>query len=125
MIDECYASKDPLAQLEPERVCHRMLLINDVSLHTTSFTMQNLILDLFSTDPSLGYIEALRAECATALAESEGKWTREAVGKLKLLDSAIRESMRISTVGTIMLPRKVKQIRDPSWTFKLILDSSR
>ncbi|RYP59541.1 hypothetical protein DL769_008483 [Monosporascus sp. CRB-8-3] len=107
IIDECYGSSRP-SQLDPKRVCHRLLLINDVSLHTTAFTMQDFILNLFSTDPSLGYVEILREECATVLGEAGGVWTRNAVEKLKLVDSAIRESMRLSPVGTIMLPRKVK-----------------
>ncbi|KAI0809679.1 ent-kaurene oxidase [Xylaria sp. FL0064] len=107
IIEECYSSLNPTAQLDPIRVCHRLVLINDVSLHTSSFTLQNLILDLMSTDPSLGYVEILRKECATVLTQSNGVWTRDAVNHLKLVDSAIRESMRISTVGTIMLPRKV------------------
>ncbi len=68
--------------------------------------MQNFILDLFSTDPSLGYVDALREECAAVFHE-HGSWTRSAVEKLTLVDSAIRESMRLSPVGTIMLPRKV------------------
>ncbi|KAI0502860.1 ent-kaurene oxidase [Xylaria bambusicola] len=107
IIEECYSSQNPAAQLDPKRVCHRIVPINDVSLHTSSFTLQNLILDLMSTDPSLGYVETLRKECAAALRKANGVWTRDAVSSLKLVDSAIRESMRISTVGTIMLPRKV------------------
>ncbi|KAI1822654.1 ent-kaurene oxidase [Xylaria intraflava] len=107
IIEECYSSQNPAAQLDPVRVCHRVILINDVSLHTSSFTLQNFILDLMSTDPSLGYVDTLRRECVNALKQSNGVWTRDAVNNLKLVDSAIRESMRISTVGTIMLPRKV------------------
>ncbi|RYP13800.1 hypothetical protein DL767_010579 [Monosporascus sp. MG133] len=106
IIDECYHSSRP-SQLDPRRICHRLLLINDISLHTTAFTIQDFILNLFSTDPSLGYVEILREECTTVLGEARGAWTRNAVEKLKLVDSAIRESMRLSPVGTIMLPRKV------------------
>lgn len=69
--------------------------------------MQDFILNLFSADPSLGYVEILREECRSVLEQAGGVWSRSAVEKLKLVDSAIRESMRISPVGTIMLPRKV------------------
>jgi hypothetical protein len=68
---------------------------------------QNLILDLFSTDPSLGYVETLRKECATVLAEAGGKWTRAAVVKLTLVDSCIRESMRLNPFAIVGLPRTV------------------
>lgn len=74
---------------------------------TTTYTAQNLILDLFSTNPVLGYVDILRQECENALSESDGKWTPEAIKKLRLVDSAIRESMRMNPFGTLSLPRQV------------------
>ncbi|KJZ74566.1 hypothetical protein HIM_06162 [Hirsutella minnesotensis 3608] len=106
MIDECYACPDP-GQLELGRVCDRLLISNDVSLLSTAFSAQNLILDLFSTDPALGYVDTLRRECSLAFRESGGKWTWDAISKLRLVDAAIRESLRLSPVGSVMLPRKV------------------
>jgi hypothetical protein len=71
---------------------------------------QNFILDLFSTDPALGYVEILRAECARVLEEAGGTWTRAAVIKLTLVDSAIRESMRLQPFAIVGLPRTVSLI---------------
>lgn len=106
LIEESYAS--PLKdELVPERVWHRLLIMNNVSLLTTSYTVQNALLDLFSSDPSLKYAEILRDEAAKALESTGGIWTSESVGKLKLLDSAIRESMRVSPMGPLMLARTV------------------
>ncbi|OTA76494.1 hypothetical protein M434DRAFT_38838 [Hypoxylon sp. CO27-5] len=107
IIDDCYASINSKDQLSLKRVCHRLLLVNDISMLTTAFTAQNFILDLFSTNPSLGYAETLREECKRALEESDGKWTHETVRKLRLVDSAIRESMRLSPLGSLLLPRRV------------------
>lgn len=109
LIDECYiaAAKGDVGQLEPKRVAHRLLLVNDISLHSTSFTVQNVILDLFSSDPSLGYVDALRNEASTVLAKSGGVWTRDAVRDLKLIDSMIRESMRLNPFAICGLPRTV------------------
>lgn len=109
LIDECYAAaaKGDVGQLEPKRVAHRLLLVNDISLHSTSFTVQNVILDLFSSDPSLGYVEILREEAKTVLASAGGIWTRDAVHKLKLIDSMIRESMRLNPFAICGLPRTV------------------
>ncbi|KAG6358351.1 hypothetical protein INS49_014235 [Diaporthe citri] len=115
LIDECYASPNPEEQLVLKRVCcysnplrpNRLLILNDVSLLITAYTCQNLLLDLFSTDPRLGYVEALRDECARALAESGGTWDHTAVKKLRLVDSAIRESMRLNPFGSVLLPRRV------------------
>jgi hypothetical protein len=107
IIDECYSSKNPEAQLDPKRVCQRLLFVNDVSMLTTAYTAQNLILDLFSTDPSLHYVDILRQECEDAIRESGGEWTPSAIQKLLLVDSAIRESMRMNPFGTLTLPREV------------------
>ncbi|KAI9155656.1 Cytochrome P450 monooxygenase gloP [Paramyrothecium foliicola] len=107
MIDECYASSKPEEHLTLKRLCNRLLLVNDVSLLTTSYTAQNVILDLFSTDPKDGYVDKLREECKRALKEGGGVWTPGAVKKLQLVDSAIRESMRLNPFGTLLLPRKV------------------
>ncbi|KAM4066397.1 cytochrome p450 [Hirsutella rhossiliensis] len=106
IIDECYASPNR-EQLDLGRVCERLLIANDISLLTTAFTAQNFILDLYSSDPARGYVDALREECADVLRESGGKWTPDAVENLRLVDAAIRESMRISPLGSVLLPRKV------------------
>ncbi|KAL2837981.1 cytochrome P450 [Aspergillus pseudodeflectus] len=120
IIDECYESGQP-SQLAPERVALRLLILNMVSLHSTSFTLQNLILDLASTDPELQVMEALRSECATVLEEAGGTWTSDALKKLSLLDSVIRESIRLTPFGNIGLPRTVVHptglpIQNPSIT---------
>ncbi|KAL5409433.1 hypothetical protein PMIN03_005991 [Paraphaeosphaeria minitans] len=106
VIDECYTSKDPEAQLLPTRVCQRLLFVNDISMLTTAYAAQNLLLDLFSTDPALRYAETLRQECETALRNAGGEWTHAAVQELRLVDSALRESMRMSPFGTLGLPRE-------------------
>ncbi|KAF3066380.1 Ent-kaurene oxidase [Daldinia childiae] len=69
--------------------------------------MQNMILDLYGPDTSADTIRELREEAARVLEESGGSWTREAVQNLKLIDSAIREAMRITPFACIGLPRTV------------------
>lgn len=76
-------------------------------MYSTAYTSQNVILDLASSDPSSGYIDALREESARVLKEAGGSWTRQAVTKLKLVDSAIRESMRIRPFNSVGVPRTV------------------
>lgn len=67
-----------------------------------------MILDLFSSDPALGYVDALRDEAASVLAKFGGCWTRDAVRELKLIDSMIRESMRLNPFAIVGLPRTVR-----------------
>ncbi|KAH8688015.1 cytochrome P450 [Tricladium varicosporioides] len=106
IIEESYATNDP-QQLDPTRVTHRLLYVNDISLHSTSFTVQNVILDIYNAEDSLNLIEALREECSAILREAGGSWTREAVQKLKLVDATIRESMRLTPFASVGLPRTV------------------
>ncbi|TRX87809.1 hypothetical protein FHL15_011302 [Xylaria flabelliformis] len=105
-IEESYATGDP-DHLDPMRIALRLVYLNDISTHSTSFTAANVILDLASSDPSLGYIKALREESARVLKEADGSWTRQAVSELKLIDSTIRESMRMSPFNSIGVPRTV------------------
>ncbi|KAI1996360.1 hypothetical protein LOZ54_000233 [Ophidiomyces ophidiicola] len=106
VIEECYDNGN-LKQLTLNNIGFRLLLLNDVSIPSTSFSVQSLILDLFATDPSLGFVETLRKESETVYEEAGREWTYEAVKKLKLVESAIRESMRISPLGSVALPRTV------------------
>ena len=89
---------------------HRLLIINNVSLLTTSYTIQNTILDLYSSNPSHGFVEILRDEAKRALKSTDGIWTAETVSRLPLMDSAIRESMRASPLGPLMLARTVRHL---------------
>jgi cytochrome P450 len=84
-----------------------MIFLNDISLHSTALMAQNLLFDLFHSDPSMGYVDLLRAEASSALAAAGGTWTRPAVMQLKLIDSTIRESMRLHPFASIGLPRTV------------------
>lgn len=113
MIDEAYASGDP-RQLEAKRLTHRLIFVNDISMHSTGYTASNVIRDLVRQDPSLGYIEALRHESASVLKEAGGSWSRQAVTKLHLIDSTIRESMRLSPFFSAGLPRRVSYPPPPT-----------
>jgi hypothetical protein len=55
----------------------------------------------------MGYVDALRDEAASVLAKAGGVWTRDAVRDLKLIDSMIRESMRLNPFAIVGLPRTV------------------
>jgi hypothetical protein len=66
-------------------------------------------------------VETLREECAAVLKEFGGSWTRDAVKKLKLVDSALRESIRLQPVNIIGLPRTVSFVLFP---FLFVFDYS-
>jgi hypothetical protein len=66
-----------------------------------------VMLDLFSSPPEKGYVEALREEAARVLAEDGGRWTKAGVAKLIRIDSTIKESMRWKGGSARGLPRTV------------------
>ncbi|KAM0261337.1 hypothetical protein ACHAPA_009810 [Fusarium lateritium] len=110
---------DP-SELDPTMISKRLLPLEFASFHTTILTGHSFLLDLISTDPSCGYIEALREESARVLAEEGGRWTRNGLSRLYRLDSAMRESQRISNIATTIIHRKVvaeEGIKNPteSW----------
>ena len=85
----------------------RISVINFAVVHTSTFSITNAILDLVSSDPSLHYLDQLREEAAAVLAENDGIWTKKGLSKMYRIDSALRESLRISAFLADGMVRKV------------------
>lgn len=84
----------------------RILLLNLVSIHTSSLTITNVILDLVSCGrPEV--IQELRHEIETVLGQCGGVWTKSALAKMEKLDSVFRESARLNTLIAVGLRRRV------------------
>lgn len=103
-IDQAKESGDP-EMWKPRTLASRILLMNMVSIHTSSLTFTNVLLDLVSSKPE--YIEELRAEVATMLNETGGVWIKATLAKTVKLDSVFRESARLNTSVAVGLRRKV------------------
>ena len=83
-------------ELNADLISRRLMAINFAAIHTTTITATNLFFDLFSVDPSKGYVEGIREEAEQVFREEGGRWTKAGLQRLHRADSAIRESMRIS-----------------------------
>ena len=103
-LEQAKDSGDP-AMWKPRTLASRILLMNMVSIHTSSLTFTNVILDLVSSKSE--YIEELRTEVATVLNECGGVWTKAALARMIKLDSVFRESARLNTSVAVGLRRKV------------------
>jgi len=68
----------------------------------------NALLDIWSGPHATEVVEILRKEAEQVYEEHNGEWSKLALSKLIRLDSAIRESSRVSGVGGTALARKVK-----------------
>lgn len=103
-IQQAIDSGDPRMG-RPKTLAGRILLMNLVSIHTSSLTITNVMLNLVSSSPDV--IEELRAEIRTILDECGGNWTKLALAKMEKMDSVFRESARLNTLVAIGLRRRV------------------
>ncbi|KAH6706546.1 cytochrome P450 [Leptodontidium sp. MPI-SDFR-AT-0119] len=97
---------DP-AERTPEKIVKRLMVINFAAIHTSTFTATNILFDLFSSPTAAEDVKEIREEIQTVLAENNGKWDKNAVAKLIKTDSAVRESLRISTFMSHGMDRMV------------------
>ncbi|KAF8214831.1 cytochrome P450, partial [Mycena galopus ATCC 62051] len=89
-------------------LAYRFVLLNFAAITTTSVTVTNSILDIWSSSPEQNVVEILREEAQRVYAENNGQWTKAAVAQLVRLDSAIRESTRVSCIGGASIARRTK-----------------
>lgn len=107
LIDCMELAKSDPRELSEDLIVRRLLLLNMVAIHTTSMVTTNTILDLYSSPEKEEFVAGLREECERVLEQHNGKWTKEAVNSLLRVDSAIRETMRYSSLADVGLRRQV------------------
>lgn len=83
---------------------HRVILINFAAIHTTSSTLSDT---LFHLAPRPEYIEPLREEVEQII--DEYGWTKEAMGRMRKLDSFMRECSRYSGLGALSVTRHIRK----------------
>jgi len=83
----------------------RLLFLNFVSVHTFSWTINHVLLDLAASPE---YQDPLKEEIEMVLRRFGG-WTKRALTHMKKLDSVLRESQRVNAIvtGTSINPRRV------------------
>jgi hypothetical protein len=97
---------DPI-ESTPQKIANRIMTINFAAIHTSTFTATNILFDLYSSPSVDKYVKEIRREVAQALSESGGKWDKNTIAKLIKTDSAVRESLRISTFMSTGMDRVV------------------
>ncbi|KAI0398830.1 putative cytochrome P450 [Xylaria palmicola] len=103
-IQQAKAAGDPY-MWRSTVLADRILIVNFAAIHTTSFTSTEALLDLVSSKAE--YLDEIREEITSVLAAHGGQWNKRALSQLEKLDSAIRESARISSIVSIGLGRAV------------------
>ncbi|RMY22327.1 hypothetical protein D0867_02790 [Hortaea werneckii] len=99
-------STDP-RDTDPFSISSRLLGLNFVAVHTSCASLTNAVLDMMSPPAGESVFHELRAEAKTVHDSCQGKWTKARVNQLEKIDSALRESLRISTFKARGLERVV------------------
>lgn len=88
------------------RISRRLMVFNTAAVVSTAAALTHMVTDLY-TMPGIDQVsEELRHEIHSVLAE-EGGWTMRALNKMTKLDSAVKETMRLSSNGTGICARVV------------------
>lgn len=90
-------------------IAKRTMTTNFAAIHTTTMTSTNFLIDMLSTDPKEGVLEALTDEINTIEKERKGDWSKASLAMMTRMDSALRESMRLSGFVVWGVARKVVQ----------------
>ena len=115
-IDQAKSLDDPYYG-KVDTLAGRVLLNNFTSIHTSSFAITHVILDLASAKQE--YIVELRDEIISVLAKNGRQWNKGALAAMPKLDSVMRESARLNSFVVTAVNRKVvnpKGITTPSGT---------
>lgn len=107
-ILESQKAPDP-RERTTELITKRVMATNFAAIHTTTMTSTNFLIDMLSSDPKEGVLEALTDEINAIDKERPGDWTKASLAAMTRMDSALRESMRLSGFVVWGVARKVVQ----------------
>lgn len=107
-ILEAQRAVDP-AERTPDLIAMRTMTTNFAAIHTTTMTSSSLLIDMLSSDPKEGVLDALTEEINTIEKERKGDWSKASLAMMTRMDSALRESMRLSGFVVWGVARKVVQ----------------
>ncbi|KAH0555796.1 hypothetical protein GP486_006260 [Trichoglossum hirsutum] len=89
---------------DPKDIARLQLLVTFAGIHTSTMGVTNTMYDLAARPE---YIKPLRDEIEAVLADTDGKFTKQALTKMKKLDSFMLESQRVNPPEFATFTRKV------------------
>jgi len=106
LINEAASSQEH--KRDPVQIVYSLLSINQSSIYSTAFALTNAVFDLFSSPRCQEFVVAIREEIDLVKATFAGNVHYfEALQELHLLDSCIKESLRMGGFNTIAVMRMV------------------
>ena len=88
------------------------MLFSLASVQVPTAAATHLLVDIYSCSESFNLVNELRNEILSVLDSEGGQWTMAGLQKMVKLDSAIKESMRLSCFGQRGCTRKVGILAD-------------
>ncbi|KJZ69767.1 hypothetical protein HIM_10850 [Hirsutella minnesotensis 3608] len=106
LISRC--ASHGLEQLDTDKIAMRLLAINTMFVFAMSYVFSHAVIDMCVSPDRSEIMQGIREEVQRAIAATPGGLaSREAVDQLYRADSVLRESMRLSDVSVVSLPRDV------------------
>lgn len=88
-------------------IAKRYMAVSFAAIHTTSTMSTHILLNIAASPPKLDVVNSLREEASRVYNESGREWSKASLAKLVRMDSVIRESLRLGSLGAFGLVRKV------------------
>ncbi|PYI11634.1 cytochrome P450 [Aspergillus sclerotiicarbonarius CBS 121057] len=88
-------------------LAYRVFMINFPGVHTTAVSATSVLLDILSHPVEKELIKCLQEEIESIAVGSSGVWTADSLGQASLLDSAVKESLRLNGINAASPTRKV------------------
>ncbi|KAJ5374370.1 Ent-kaurene oxidase [Penicillium concentricum] len=114
LLEDCVKCDDA-REINPNLIVQRLLMLNFVAIETMAMSMSHTVIDLYSAPDCASFVAGLREELDRVWHEElqqqpqpqAGQWTKAGLDRLIRVDSTIRESMRVSDLSYIAVPRMV------------------
>ncbi|KAJ5810978.1 Ent-kaurene oxidase [Penicillium robsamsonii] len=114
LLEDCVKCDDA-REINPSLIVQRLLMLNFVAIETMAMSMTHTVIDLYSAPDCASFVAGLREELDRVWHEESqqqpqpqaGQWTKAGLDRLIRVDSTIRESMRVSDLSYIAVPRMV------------------
>lgn len=105
-----FASKHRKEELAVEQMTRRMCMSNLAFIYLASFTTTNILTNIVASDKQHSTISKLREEAEGFLAkhpDPKDLWTKRNTSEMVRADSVLRETLRLNSVPTRSVVRKV------------------
>jgi hypothetical protein len=101
------------------KICGDLIGAGFAAIYTTAITASSALLNLVTSPPKRAYMELIWSEVNEIAEKNKDPWTKSSLARMYRVDSALRESMRLSTFEAIVLTRLVRQDITLDNTFRL------